>query len=41
MDPAAPTSDTIKQAPHSILSPIHLNENLGIFLLAMYISIGK
>lgn len=41
MDPAAATSDTIKQAQLSTLSHTHLKEYFGIFACAMCISIGK
>lgn len=40
-DPAAATSDTTKQARLNIFSHVHVKENFGIFVRAMYISIGK
>lgn len=40
-DPAAETSDTARQAQLNIFREVHLKENFGIFVLAIYISTGK
>ena len=41
MEPAAEIIETIKQAQLSILSHVHVKENLCIFDCLMYISMGK
>lgn len=41
MDAAAEMSDITKQIQLKIFIQVHVNENLVILVLAMYISIGK